>query len=57
MSVSAAVILPSLLTPIFIRILPPGAGPVASNTDVRSITNLTGRPPDFFDRSAAIGAR
>src|SRR5881275_1512808 len=53
---SAAVILPSLVTPILTRIEPPEVGPVALNTSSRLIVILTGRP-DFCDSSAATGSR
>ena len=56
MSASAALILPSFVTPILTLILPPGAGPDPSNTLRRSITIFTGRW-DFLDSTAATGGR
>ena len=53
---SAAVIFPSLVAPSFTFIQVPGAGPDASKTSVRLISNFTGRP-DFFDNKAAMGSR
>ena len=42
-SASAAVILPSLVQPIFTLTLAPGVGPVPRNTSSRVITIFTGR--------------
>ena len=53
---SAAVILPSLVTPILTHIEEPEVGPVALNTSSRVIVIFTGRP-HFFESSAATGSR
>ena len=53
---SAAVIVPSFVTPILTHIEAPEVGPVALNTSSRLIMILTGRPV-FFDSSAATGSR
>ncbi len=53
---SAAVIVPSLLTPILTRIDEPEVGPDALNTSSRLITILTGRP-DFLASRVATGSR
>ena len=53
---SAAVILPSLVAPIFINILVPDVGPVPSKTSARDIVIFTGRP-DFLERMEATGSR
>ena len=55
-SASAAVILPSLVTPILTRNFAPDVGPVARNTSSRVITILTGRRA-FFDSASASGSR
>ena len=52
----AAVILPSLVAPILVLIVVADVGPVPSNTSLRLITSLTGRPV-FFDMMAASGSR
>ena len=56
MSAVAAISFPFASAPSFIIILAPGVGPVVSNTAVRSMTILTGRP-DFFERRAASGSK
>ena len=53
---SAAVMVPSFLTPILTRIEAPEVGPVDLNTSSRLITILTARPV-FFDSAAATGSR
>ena len=49
--------LPSLVAPNLSLILPPAAGPDPSKTERRSITILTGKPPDLRDSVAATGSR
>src|SRR5262249_7946198 len=53
---SAATMLPSFLAPIFTLIWEAGVGPVASNSSMRLMIILTGRPA-LRDRTAAIGSR
>src|SRR5689334_13346248 len=53
---SAAVILPSFVTPILTHIEPPEVGPVALKTSSRVIVILMGRP-GFCDSNAATDAR
>ena len=53
---SAAVSVPSFLTPILTHIEAPEVGPEALNTSSRLITILTGRP-DFLDSRVATGSR
>jgi hypothetical protein len=53
---SAAVILPSLVAPILIRLFEPEVGPDARMTSSRVIIIFTGRP-DFLDRIVASGSR
>jgi len=52
---SAAVIVPSRLTPIFTVIDEPDVGPVARNTSSRLITTFTGWP-DLFASTTATGS-
>ena len=53
---SAAMIVPSFLTPTFTHMDEPEVGPEARNVSSRLIVTRTGRP-DFFDRVAATGSR
>ena len=52
----AAVILPSLVAPIFMRMWEPEVGPLPTNTSVRLMVILTGLA-DIFDSRAATGSR
>ena len=54
-SPSAAVIVPSRLTPILTVIDEPEVGPVARKTSSRLITSFTGAP-DFFASMTATGS-
>ena len=52
---SAAVMCPSLVAPIFTRMLVPDVGPVPSNTSMRLMVTFTGCRA-FRERAAATGS-
>ena len=56
MVMSAAVIIPSLLAPIFTLMKLPEVGPVASNISARPMEIFTGRRA-FLESAAATGSR
>ena len=55
-SASAATMRPSLVAPIFTRMCDAGVGPVPSNSSMRLMIILTGRPVSR-DSTAATGSR